>query len=77
MKIKLNRISHYLISTKSLIFIAEKNLAHWMTCTFCRTPEMSNLYYLTFIILGLVWLVGFYGISTFLDYLTPNPFLYK
>ena len=27
---------------------------------------------------GLVgWLVGFYGISTFVGYLMPNPFLYK
>ena len=24
---------------------------------------------------GLVWFVGFYGISTFVGYLTPNPFL--
>ena len=24
-----------------------------------------------------VWLVGFYGISTFVGYLTPNPFLCK
>ena len=23
------------------------------------------------------WLVGFYGISTFVDYLISNPFLYK
>ena len=23
------------------------------------------------------WLVGFYGISTFVGYLTPNLFLYK
>ena len=23
------------------------------------------------------WLFGFYGISTFVDYLMPNPFLYK
>ena len=23
------------------------------------------------------WLFGFYGISTFVGYLTPNPFLYK
>ena len=30
------------------------------------------------IISGLVgWLVGFYGISTFVGYLTPNPFLCK
>ena len=26
---------------------------------------------------GLVWLVGFYGISTFVGYLMPNLFLYK
>ena len=24
---------------------------------------------------GLVWFVGFYGISTFVGYLMPNPFL--
>ena len=24
-----------------------------------------------------VWLVGFYGISTFVGYLMPNPFLYE
>ena len=28
-------------------------------------------------ILGLVWFVGFYGISTFVGYLMPNPFLCK
>ena len=26
---------------------------------------------------GLVWFVGFYGVSTFIGYLTPNPFLCK
>ena len=26
---------------------------------------------------GLVWFVGFYGISSFVGYLTPNPFLCK
>ena len=25
----------------------------------------------------LVWFVGFYGISAFVGYLTPNPFLYE
>ena len=24
-----------------------------------------------------IWFVGFYGISTFIGYLMPNPFLYK
>ena len=28
-------------------------------------------------LIGLVWFVGFYGISTFVGYLTPNPFLCK
>ena len=26
---------------------------------------------------GLVWLVGFHGIPTFVGYSMPNPFLYK
>ena len=26
---------------------------------------------------GIVWFGGFYGISTFVGYLTPNPFLCK
>ena len=26
---------------------------------------------------GLVWFIGFYGISAFVGYLTPNPFLCK
>ena len=34
----------------------------------------GNLHYCIFC---LVWLVGFYGISTFVGYLTPNPFLCK
>ena len=28
-------------------------------------------------LVGLVWFVGFYGISNFVGYLTPNPFLCK
>ena len=26
---------------------------------------------------GIVWFIGFYGISTFVGYLTPIPFLCK
>ena len=26
-------------------------------------------------LIGLVWFVGFYGISTFVGYLTPNPLI--
>ena len=32
---------------------------------------------LTVSFLGLVWFVWFYGISTFVGYLMPNPFLCK
>ena len=32
---------------------------------------------LLYIIIIQGWLVGFYGISTFVGYLTPNPFLCK
>ena len=32
---------------------------------------------IVFLTRWLGWFVGFYGISTFVGYLTPNPFLYK
>ena len=35
--------------------------------TLARSPELDHL----------VWFVGFYGISNFVGYLTPNPFSYK
>ncbi len=31
--------------------------------------------YISLLIKGVGWLIGFYGISTFVGYLTPNPFL--
>ena len=37
------------------------------------TTIVHNVLSLTQILFG--WLVGFYGISTFVGYLTPNPFL--
>ncbi len=40
-----------------------------------NTDTAWKKYY--FISFGLVWFVGFYGISTFVGYLTPNPFLSK
>ena len=47
-----------------------------------RHPQRSidglNFFHMTPFELILVgWLVGFYGISTFVGYLTPNPFLYR
>ena len=38
-------------------------------------PLISKLF--IFIDSWLVWFIGFYGISTFVGYLTPNPFLCK
>ena len=37
--------------------------------TWIRMVQHDGLYF--------DWLVGFYGISTFVGYLTPNPFLCK
>ena len=40
--------------------------------------EKSSLYiFMICKYIGLVWFVGFYGISTFVGCLTPNPFLCK
>ena len=38
-----------------------------------ENETLKNLWYFD----GLVWFVWFYGISTFVGYLTPNPFLCK
>ena len=38
---------------------------------------LSNVYVCTYKQFNHGWLVGFYGISTFVGYLMPNPFLYK
>ena len=42
---------------------------------------MSRVFYLNafdhFFFFGLVWFVGFYGISALVSYLMPNPFLCK
>ena len=52
-------------------------------CTICVKYKWSsgssifqiNSYWRNLNLVG--WLVGFYGISTFVGYLMPNPFLYK
>ena len=41
------------------------------------SQEPSRTIYEPPSIIGLVWFGGFYGISTFVGYLTPNPFLCK
>ena len=39
--------------------------------------EISTVSINTIDLDGLVWFLGFYGISTYVGYLTPNPFLCK
>ena len=46
----------------------------------CQLEDTGNKSYgIITLLFGLVvgWLIGFYGISTFVGYLMPNPFLYK
>ena len=45
------------------------------TCSFVRSLKFVIMF--DYIPHGLVWFVWFYGISTFIGYLTPNPFLCK
>ena len=47
----------------------------WSNLNFLHNSQMITLP--THRWFGLVWFVGFYGISTFVGYLTPNPFLCK
>ena len=42
-------------------------------CRLCEQKAESTDHYVS----GLVWFGGFYGISTFVGYLTPKPFLCK
>ena len=42
-----------------------------------QMSEVNNVHVATSTTFGLVWFVGFYGISTFVGYLMPNPFLCK
>ena len=49
-----------------------------MACVFFIMTSDIFIMACVFFIMTLVgWLVGFYGISTFVGYLTPNPFLWK
>ena len=50
------------------------NSRSWVLITISCSPKLKP----TSIIVSLIsWLVRFYGISTFIVYLTPNPFLCK
>ena len=51
--------------------------AHIQPLGFELSEIWSDLQPCETVIFGLVWFVGFYGISTFVGYLTPNPFLCK
>ena len=47
----------------------------WVACY--SSSQMASVYSVYSTISGSVWFVGFYGISTFVGYLTPNSFLCK
>ena len=51
---------------------------HWISLS-SNYPHTMILFTLLFscLCVSLVWFVGFYGISTFVGYLRPNPFLCK
>ena len=55
----------------------------WLTLELCWSSFEHTIIILIpfgrslFIVIGLVWFIGFYGISTFVGYLMPNPFLCK
>ena len=52
----------------------------YFTCIMCEVNVsicVSKLVEQDMRVGWLVWFVGFYGISTFVGYLTPNPFLCK
>ena len=73
-----------------MIFVDESSIIIYCPSTFCPTLDHHHggMYYkcdVTFVYILLlckksvctIWFVGFYGISTLVGYLKPNPFLYK
>ena len=46
-----------------------QNIYYFLEWTYCNLVKIRIIFH--------SWLFGFYGISTFVGYLTPNPFLYK
>ena len=65
-----NKYSQIEKETLRIIF-AVKNSIRWRVAELYFTKGPPS------VIQGLVWFVCFYGISTFVGYLTPNPFLCK
>ena len=49
------------------------NIYIYVCVCVCVYQEHINIYLSNTNILDLVWLVGFYGISTIIGYLKPNP----
>ncbi len=81
---KHNNILHKIFNRKTL-----KNSYSWMKNIFEIInnhnkeiikefhDQTNKLFYIYAGVVAQYWFVGFYGISTFVGYLTPNPFLCK
>ena len=75
------RLAHFLLICDSLTFNGILTLEVYLMPSPVYTYKLNIYKLLTnsllVTIFGLVWFVWFYGISTFVGYLTPNPFLCK
>ena len=74
----------HLFNLSSLIVLSCLLITTWPLVKVRRVtwnePKIHGICYITLCYtrwFGLVWFVWFYGISTFVGYLTPNPFLCK
>ena len=70
------RSSNFLAKTTIIISLKQPIQPVEVKCSYpLKTLQETNPVYGIYVIVG--WLFGFYGISTFVGYLMPNPFLYK
>ena len=76
----LNRIISVRIAImETIYYLRYDELAKPMAYSesFVESNSIIILFTLIFILMLLFWLFGFYGITTFVVYVIPNPFLYK
>ena len=69
-------IEKYINFSVNITFMKKYFIIRCLCTSYINFVRVSTFYNVNFIIL-FVYLFGFYGISTFVSYSTPNPFLYK